>query len=364
MFIELWKINFLVYLSALSIFNDMFKILILLFSFLIFIPSSKLLAQKSKKNKKNEIIVPVFPGGDSMLVDYLNRNKKSKEIINKGYEGVIRVSYLIDTFGKAQNPKITTGLCKECDNNAIEMVNNMPLWSSAIKNGSKVSYVDSFELFYFTKWNKDYYYNRGLIYYNLNELLTAANCFKLALQFNPDDYDAAYNLAVIAKDLNDDALYCYCLNKAKGNNDLNIINLFEKNCNFKDSLKFKKIDDLIHSRTLNVDSVNSIVNNESIKILPDYLILNLLDLNFLKITSEYAKNIESNNGEIRIIFGCIVDVEGNFTNIYVGSENLEFQKILYSQISRSLNVFNGKISPIKNLDKTVPFGTTINLRLK
>jgi TonB family protein len=82
--------------------------------------------------------MPSFPGGfDSMKV-YFDRHYK-RPTSSLEYSGKIFVEFVVSENGSITNSKIVRGLCKECDKNALEVVNKMPKWIPAEQNGKPVA---------------------------------------------------------------------------------------------------------------------------------------------------------------------------------------------------------------------------------
>lgn len=60
------------------------------------------------------------------------------EGLAKQIEGIVEVEYVINTDGRAENPKITKSLGEAFDQEVIKLINAMPRWTPAEQNGFKV----------------------------------------------------------------------------------------------------------------------------------------------------------------------------------------------------------------------------------
>lgn len=85
-------------------------------------------------------LMPEFPGGQETFIDYLISNitypESEKE---EGLEGNVRISFTIDKSGQVTDTKVVKSLGKKFDNNALEVIKNMPNWSPGEQNGKKVA---------------------------------------------------------------------------------------------------------------------------------------------------------------------------------------------------------------------------------
>ncbi|HFA50963.1 MAG TPA: energy transducer TonB [Bacteroidetes bacterium] len=60
------------------------------------------------------------------------------EARNKGIEGTVFVSFIIDEIGEVQNPSILTDIGGGCGEAALNVVRQMPPWTPALQNGQPV----------------------------------------------------------------------------------------------------------------------------------------------------------------------------------------------------------------------------------
>lgn len=79
-----------------------------------------------------------FPGGQQALVNYLANNINYPEVaIENGIQGRVIVRFSIDANGEIENAVVDRGLnnCEECNIEALRVVNKMPKWIPAKKDG-------------------------------------------------------------------------------------------------------------------------------------------------------------------------------------------------------------------------------------
>jgi len=83
--------------------------------------------------------VAEYPGGMEGLYEYMGQNiKYTPEAKEKGIEGKIIVEFTISESGEIGNSKIDKGLGFGLDEHVLAMVNAMPDWNPAEKDGMKV----------------------------------------------------------------------------------------------------------------------------------------------------------------------------------------------------------------------------------
>ena len=83
--------------------------------------------------------MPQFPGGDKALQEYLVKNIRYPAIAkDNNMEGIVYVQFVIDETGDIINTKVVKGIGGGCDEEALRVVNNMPLWIPGKQGGYKV----------------------------------------------------------------------------------------------------------------------------------------------------------------------------------------------------------------------------------
>jgi TonB family protein len=83
--------------------------------------------------------MPKFPGGDEGMMQFLNSEVKyPKEALEKGTQGRVVVTFIVNTDGSVSNPKVVKSVDPELDAEAIRVVNAMPKWTPGKQNGHVV----------------------------------------------------------------------------------------------------------------------------------------------------------------------------------------------------------------------------------
>ena len=84
--------------------------------------------------------MPKFPGGDKALLQFLRDNVKYPEAeAKKGIQGRVIISFIISKEGKVTNPTVVRGVDTALDNEALRVINAMPLWTPGIQRGVPVN---------------------------------------------------------------------------------------------------------------------------------------------------------------------------------------------------------------------------------
>jgi protein TonB len=80
-----------------------------------------------------------FPGGLDSMYAYIVKNLKYPELAKeKGIEGRVFISFIIEKDGSISNVKILRGIGGGCEEAAVEMIKNMPKWKPAKQRGKPV----------------------------------------------------------------------------------------------------------------------------------------------------------------------------------------------------------------------------------
>lgn len=99
---------------------------------------------QSEVSVDDEVFVVVeeqaeFPGGLDSMYAYIVKNLKYPELAKeKGIEGRVFVSFIIEKDGSISNVKLLRGIGGGCDEAAVKMVKNMPKWKPAKQRGKPV----------------------------------------------------------------------------------------------------------------------------------------------------------------------------------------------------------------------------------
>ncbi len=84
--------------------------------------------------------MPTFPGGQEALQNYLATTLKyPKDAQEKGIEGKVFISFVVEADGKVTRAKIIRGLGGTCDAEALRVVQAMPSWTPGRQNGKPVA---------------------------------------------------------------------------------------------------------------------------------------------------------------------------------------------------------------------------------
>ena len=82
-----------------------------------------------------------FPGGLDSMYAFIHKNLKYPELAKeKGIEGRVFVSFIIEKDGSISNVKILRGIGGGCDEATVEMIKNMPKWKPGKQRGKPVRF--------------------------------------------------------------------------------------------------------------------------------------------------------------------------------------------------------------------------------
>ncbi len=100
-------------------------------------------AQKEVKVEEEVFVVveeqAEFPGGLDSMYAFIHKNLKYPELAKeKGIQGRVFVSFIIEKDGSISNVKILRGIGGGCDEATVEMIKNMPKWKPAKQRGKEV----------------------------------------------------------------------------------------------------------------------------------------------------------------------------------------------------------------------------------
>ena len=76
-----------------------------------------------------------FPGGMQALLDFLDQNLRYPNDYEGCAQGRVVVTFTIDVDGSIINPRVTLGIDKPLDEEALRVVRLMPKWRPAKENG-------------------------------------------------------------------------------------------------------------------------------------------------------------------------------------------------------------------------------------
>ncbi len=83
--------------------------------------------------------MPSFPGGDARLLEFLYRELRYPSLaLESKIQGLVVVQFIIDENGNITQPSITRGIGGGCDEEALRVVKNMPVWKPGKQRGRAV----------------------------------------------------------------------------------------------------------------------------------------------------------------------------------------------------------------------------------
>lgn len=119
---------------------------ILMFSMLFiaaivaFTPATTSAQNNSEKVYNSCQVMPKFPGGDKAMMEFIaSKLKYPQQAVKDNVQGMVLVEFIINTEGKATNPKIIRSLSPECDAEVIRVVGLMPAWTPGKQDGKVVN---------------------------------------------------------------------------------------------------------------------------------------------------------------------------------------------------------------------------------
>ena len=82
---------------------------------------------------------PDFPGGAQGLRDFIQENIQYPERARRrGIQGTVLVTFVIDVDGSLMDVKVTQGVHRLLDAEAVRLIRAMPKWIPAIQDGRNV----------------------------------------------------------------------------------------------------------------------------------------------------------------------------------------------------------------------------------
>lgn len=105
--------------------------------------------KKQVKKKEGDVYfiveeMPIYPGGDKALREFITNNVKYPEIAQKeGIQGRVYVTFVVDVDGSISKASIARGVDPSLDKEALRVVNSLPAWTPGKEKGKpvKVSYT-------------------------------------------------------------------------------------------------------------------------------------------------------------------------------------------------------------------------------
>lgn len=85
---------------------------------------------------------PQFPGGKAELNKFLAKNLRYPvKAYDFNVQGTVVCRFTIDEEGNVVDAWVVQSLSKECDEEALRVINKMPRWRAAKQNGEAVSFT-------------------------------------------------------------------------------------------------------------------------------------------------------------------------------------------------------------------------------
>lgn len=85
-------------------------------------------------------VMPEFPGGAMALYEYFKANLKYPDgAREKGTEGVVITSFVVDAEGNIKSPVVIKSLDAYMDAEALRTITAMPKWKPGMQGGKNVS---------------------------------------------------------------------------------------------------------------------------------------------------------------------------------------------------------------------------------
>ena len=83
---------------------------------------------------------PTFAGGTGKLIEYINTHlKHPAEVILNDVKGTVVVTFVVTKKGEIKDAKVVQSLSKDCDEEALRLINGMPNWVAGTENGKKAN---------------------------------------------------------------------------------------------------------------------------------------------------------------------------------------------------------------------------------
>ena len=83
--------------------------------------------------------LPVFPGGESAMFEYIGSNIiYPEEAKNNNIQGRVYVGFIVEKDGTLSNIEILRGIGAGCDAEVVRIVQSMPNWTPGYQNEKPV----------------------------------------------------------------------------------------------------------------------------------------------------------------------------------------------------------------------------------
>lgn len=84
-------------------------------------------------------VMPAYKGGLEAMVKFLSKQiRYPAQARRNGTEGTVFISFIIGMDGKVIQAVVFKGISKECDAEALRVINRMPTWNPGLQGGNPV----------------------------------------------------------------------------------------------------------------------------------------------------------------------------------------------------------------------------------
>ena len=84
-------------------------------------------------------VMPEYPGGTTAMYEFIQKNLKYPESAkDKGLEGKVFISFVVEKDGSLSSFQVLRGVCDEIDAEAVRVLKIMPKWKPGMNNGEPV----------------------------------------------------------------------------------------------------------------------------------------------------------------------------------------------------------------------------------
>jgi len=157
----------------------------------------------SLQNDKDIVVIdsveemPAYPGGDVERIKFLQIMIHYPEIARReGIHGTVYLTFIIETDGSIHNLQVLKGIGGGCDEEAMRVIQAMPKWIPARKNGKPVSVRFNlpikFTLEGISDNEQDADYQKGLARMNAKEYEKAIKSFSKSIEYNGLSFRESY----------------------------------------------------------------------------------------------------------------------------------------------------------------------------
>ena len=271
--------------------------------------------------------MPVFPGGDSAMYEYIVNNMAyPEEVREKKLAGKVFVQFVITKNGEVVNPRIARGIDPLLDNEIIRVVQNMPKWAPGKNNGESVNVVKTIPVSFKNEpQSKETIRDINfivLINPETNAWDTVYTNVDEMPEYTSNEPEIGKDLIPILRDLNVDEMPEYISNEHE-----------------------KGMDDIISIlRELNVDVMPDFTSSEH-KIRRD-----------IATHVRYPKEAKKKKMEGSVLVQFVVDEKGKIGNISIINST---HPIFNEEAIRAVKTLPGKFKPGRNQGKPVKVRYTV-----